>query len=288
MHRLRIGFIGLGTMGAPMAANLLRAGFGVSVYNRTPERCAPLVEWGATACHTLVELGSMSDVVITMVSDTPDVEAILFQPGGIASSLAAGAVVIDMSTIAPSAAIRFSKRLSDRSISMLDAPVSGGETGARAGALSIMVGGDRDVFERCQTILTALGANIVYAGSAGRGQMTKMVNQIATSLNLLAAVEVVRVARATGLDLQDTLQVIGGGAGASWMLTHLGPKIASGDFAPGFSIRLQYKDLKLALAFAGELALETPGLAMTASLFHDAVEHGLGELGNQGLYRLCE
>lgn len=130
MHNLRIGFAGLGTMGAPMAANLLRAGFIVSVYNRTAERCRPLVERGAIACQTLAELGSSSDVAITMVSDTPDVEAILFQPGGIAPSLAAGTVVIDMSTIAPSAAIRFAQMLSQRSISMLDAPVSGGETGA--------------------------------------------------------------------------------------------------------------------------------------------------------------
>lgn len=288
MHNLRIGFAGLGAMGAPMAANLLRAGFIVSVYNRTAERCRPLVERGAIACQTLAELGSSSDVAITMVSDTPDVEAILFQPGGIAPSLAAGAVVIDMSTIAPSAAIRFAQMLSQRSISMLDAPVSGGEAGANAGTLSIMVGGDRDVFERCQPILNAIGTNIVYAGPAGRGQMTKLVNQIAASLNLLAAVEAVRVARAAGLNVQDTLRVIGGGAGASWMLTNLGPKIAAEDFAPGFRIRLQDKDLKLAEAFSAELGLETPGLALTASLFHDAVERGLGELGNQGLYRLWE
>jgi 3-hydroxyisobutyrate dehydrogenase len=288
MHDLRIGFAGLGTMGAPMAANLLRAGFSVSVYNRTAGRCGPLVELGAFACQTLAELGSSSDVVITMVSDTPDVEAILLQPDGIAASLAAGAVVIDMSTIAPSAAVRFAQILSQRSISMLDAPVSGGEGGAKAGTLSIMVGGDRNVYERCLPILSALGTNIVYAGPSGRGQMTKLVNQIATSLNLLAAVEAVRVAQAAGLNVKDTLHVIGGGAGASWMLTNLGPKIAAGDFAPGFSIRLQDKDLKLAKAFTAELALETPGLALTASLFHDALERGLGELGNQGLYRLWE
>jgi 3-hydroxyisobutyrate dehydrogenase-like beta-hydroxyacid dehydrogenase len=288
MHDGRIGFVGLGIMGAPMAANLVRAGFTVSVYDRLAERCQPLVGLGAKACGSLAELASESSVVITMVPDTPDVDALLFQPEGIAQSLPAGSVVIDMSTIAPGAAVRFARQLSERSIAMLDAPVSGGEPGARTGRLSIMVGGERDVFDRCVPIFRALGADVVYTGPNGRGQMTKLVNQIVTSLNLVAAVEAVRVARAAGLDLDDTLQVIGGGAGSSWMLTHLGPKIACGDFAPGFSIRLQDKDLRLALAFAGELGIETPGAALAASLFHQACERGLGDLGNHGLYRLWE
>jgi len=227
-------------------------------------------------------------VVITIVSDTPDVEAVLFSPDGIAASLAPGGVVIDMSTIAPAAAVRFAKMLAERSIGMLDAPVSGGEPGAVKGTLSIMVGGEPQVFERCLPVLQAMGRNIVHAGPSGRGQMTKLVNQIATSLNLLAAVEVVRVAKAAGLDAEDTLRVIGGGAGASWMLENLGPKIAAGDWTPGFRIRLQDKDLRLAKAFAAELGLETPGLALTAALFHTANERGLGEAGNQGLYLLWE
>ncbi|MCU1258990.1 MAG: tartronate semialdehyde reductase [Bryobacterales bacterium] len=275
-------------MGAPMAATLLRSGFILSVYNRTTARCGPLVELGARACETLGELGAASDVVITMVSDTPDVEAILFGSGGLAASLAPGAVIIDMSTIAPAAAVRFAKLLAERSVAMLDAPVSGGEAGARSGTLSIMVGGERAVFERILPVLNAMGTSVVHAGPAGRGQMTKLINQIATSLNLLAAVEVVRVARAAGLNVEDTLRVICGGAGASWLLTNLGPKIAAEDFAPGFRIRLQDKDLQLARAFAGGLGVETPGLALAASLFRRALEYGLGELGNHGLYRLWD
>ncbi len=288
MQGTKLGFAGLGIMGAPMAANLVRAGFAVSVYDRVAERREQLADLGAKACESLAELASLSTVVITMLPDTPDVEAVLFQPGGVAETLSPGSMVIDMSTIAPGATAQFARRLRERSIWMLDAPVSGGEPGARTGRLSIMAGGEREVYDRCLPIFRAMGSEIVYAGPSGRGQMTKLVNQVATSLNLVAAVEVIRVARAAGLDLDDTLHVVGGGAGSSWMLTHLGPKIAAGDFAPGFSIRLQDKDLRLALEFAGELGIETPGAAFAASLFRQACEQGLGDLGNHGLYRLWE
>jgi 3-hydroxyisobutyrate dehydrogenase len=245
-----------------------------------------LAALGASVCPALADLGSSNEVVITMISDTPDVEEVLFQQQALAPAMKPGSVFIDMSTIAPSATVRFANLLAERSIAMLDAPVSGGEPGAKAGTLSIMVGGRREVFESCLPIFQAVGSNIVYMGPSGHGQMTKMVNQTVASLNLLATVEAVRVARASGLNVEDVLQVIGGGAGSSWMLTHLGPKIASGDFAPGFTIRLQDKDLQLARNFASELGVEAPGLALTSSLYRQAADQGLGELGNHGLYRL--
>jgi 3-hydroxyisobutyrate dehydrogenase len=286
MPSLKLGFVGLGIMGAPMASNLVRAGFNLSVYNRTPSRCDPLADLGATVVRSLAELGASSDVVIAMVSDTPDVEAILFQPAGLASAMKPGSIFIDMSSIAPSATARFAHLLSERSIAMLDAPVSGGEAGAKAGTLSIMAGGPPETFERCRPILQAIGSSILHMGPSGSGQVAKLINQTVTSLNLLAAVEAVRLAQAAGLDVNDTLRVIGGGAGGSWMISHLGPKIAAGDFAPGFRIRLQDKDLRNAAEFASQLGIEAPGLALASLLFRQAIARGLGELGNHGLYRL--
>jgi 3-hydroxyisobutyrate dehydrogenase len=275
-------------MGAPMAANVLRAGFPVTVYNRTPSKCEPLRQAGAAVAGSLADLAARSDVVITIVSDTPDVEAVLFAEDGLAAGLAPGSVVIDMSTISPRATVEFAERLRARSAAMLDAPVSGGEPGAKAGALSIMIGGDRAVFDRCLPVLEAMGKNLVYTGTNGNGQKTKLVNQIVGSLNLLAAVEGLRVARAAGLDAESTIRAVGAGAAGSWMVTHLGPRIAAGDFAPGFSIRLHQKDLRLAREFVEEMRMQAPGTALAYELFTAALDTGLGDLGNQGLYRLWE
>ena len=282
----KIGFAGLGIMGSPMAANLLRGGFTLAVYNRTPARCGPLVEQGARACGSLRELASLSDVVITMVSDTPDVEAVLFGEDGLAAGLRPGSTVVDMSTISPRAAEEFARRLAERSVALLDAPVSGGEGGARAGSLSIMVGGDPAAFEKCLPVFEAMGKNIVYTGPSGSGQKTKLVNQVVGSLNLLATVEGLRLAAAAGLDLGKTLSAVSAGAAGSWMLSHLGPKIAQGDFSPGFFLRLHQKDLRLAAEFLRETGTEAPGTALMYRLFTQALEKGLGEYGNQGLYKL--
>jgi 3-hydroxyisobutyrate dehydrogenase len=193
-----------------------------------------------------------------------------------------------MSTISPNATIGFAQRLRERSISMLDAPVSGGETGAIAGTLSIMAGGEREDFDRCLPILQAVGKNVLYMGPSGSGQKTKMVNQVVGSLNLLAAVEGLRLASAAGLNLNDTIRAVAAGAAGSWMISNQGPRIAGGDFAPGFTIRLSEKDMRLANEFFEELGLEAPGTRLTLSLFQKAVEKGLGDLGNQGLARLWE
>lgn len=283
---MKLGFAGLGIMGAPMASNLVRAGFDLKVYNRTPSRSAPLAALGATVASSLPGLGASCDIVIAIVSDTPDVEAILFQPDGLAAAMKPGSVFIDMSSIAPAATVRFARMLAERSIAMLDAPVSGGEAGAKAGTLSIMVGGPPEIFERCRPILQAMGNSVVHLGPCGSGQMTKLINQTVTSLNLLAAVEAVRLAQTAGVDVNDALRVIGGGAGGSWMISHLAPRIAAGDFKPGFTIKLQDKDLRNAAEFALQLGIDLPGLALTSKLFAQALEKGLGDLANHGLYRL--
>lgn len=284
--KLKVGFVGLGIMGAPMAANVVKAGFSVGVYNRTSSKCLPLIERGATKYESLAELASNSDVVVTIVSDTPDVEAVLFGPGGLASNLRPGSIVIDMSTISPRATVEFAKRLQEQGVSMIDAPVSGGESGAIAGTLSIMAGGTQSAYERCLPLFQAMGRTIVYTGPSGHGQKTKLVNQVVGALNLLAAIEGLRLASAAGLNLETTLSAVGGGAAGSWMLSNLGPKIAAEDFRPGFSIRLQQKDLRLASEFFQELGLEGPGTDLTFSLFASALERGFGERGTQALYQL--
>lgn len=285
---MRVGFIGLGIMGAPMASNLIKAGFELAVHDCVRERTASLEALGARAADSPAELAPLADVFITMLPDTPQVEAVLFGEAGLAGALSPGSVVIDMSTISPRATIEFARRLGERQVQMLDAPVSGGEPGARQGRLSIMVGGRREVYERCLPLFQVMGSKIVYTGPNGHGQKTKLVNQVVGSLNLLAAVEGIRLARAAGLDLGLTLEAVGGGAAGSWMWSNLGPKMAARDYAPGFMIKLHAKDLRLASELLAELGLDAPGTELCHELFERAVAEGLGELGNQGLIRLWE
>lgn len=285
---MKVGFIGLGIMGSPMAANLMKAGFALAVHDRDPARVAPLEALGALAAGSPAALADFGEVFITMLPDTPQVEEVLFGESGLATALRPGAVVIDMSTISPKATVEFARRLGQRSVETLDAPVSGGEPGAREGRLSIMVGGRREVFDRCLPLFQTMGNKIVYTGPNGHGQKTKLVNQVVGSLNLLAAVEGVRLARAAGLDLDLTFEAVGGGAAGSWMWSNLGPKMAAGDYRPGFMIKLHAKDLRLASELWEELGLEAPGTRLCHELFQQALARGLGELGNQGLIRLWE
>ena len=285
---MKVGFVGLGIMGAPMAANLIGAGFALNVYNRTPGKCEALKQLGAKAYPTPSALASASEVVVTIVSDTPDVEAVVFGENGLAEGLEPDSVVIDMSTISPTRTVEFSARLADQQVEMLDAPVSGGDKGALAGTLSIMVGGEQEAFKRCLPLFEAMGKNIVYTGPSGNGQKTKLVNQVVGSLNLLAMIEGLRMAERAGLDPQRTLDAVGAGAAGSWMWTHLGPRVSRRDFAPGFMIRLHQKDLRLAAEFARDLGIDMPGTALSHQLFTEALHKGLGEEGNQGLYQLWE
>lgn len=283
---MNIGFVGLGIMGRPMASNLIEAGYVLRIYSRTAETCRGLAALGASLCDSPASVAAESDVFISMLPDTSDVESVLFGSKGAAKELLPGAVVIDMSTISPSATMGFAEKLSAGGIDMLDAPVSGGESGAKQRTLSIMVGGKREVFERCLPILRAMGKNIVHTGPNGAGQKTKLVNQVVGALNLLATVEGIRLARASGLDLPNTLNAVASGAASSWMWANLGPKMIAGDFAPGFSIKLQQKDLRLVQDSLQELGLAAPATSLIYQLFTRAVEMGLGEEGNQALYKL--
>lgn len=285
-------------MGRPMARNLIAAGFSLTVYNRTASKAHPLLELGAAWAPSPADLARTSDVVITILSDTPDVEAVLFGPGGVEEGIRSGSIVIEMSTIAPEAAIAFAQRFAERGCAMLDAPVSGGERGAIEGTLAIMVGGREEIFHQCWPIFRALGKTIIYTGPSGNGQKTKLVNQLVCALNIVAMTEGLHLAERLGLDLETTLRAISQGAAASWMLSNLAPKILQKDFAPGFKIALQQKDLRLVREAirrarphdAPECAdLESrsfPGAELAFRLFSEAVAEGLGELGTQGLIAL--
>jgi 3-hydroxyisobutyrate dehydrogenase len=283
-----IGFIGTGVMGKPMALNLLRKGYSLAIVSRHPDREATLIEQGASTAASPQELARISDVIILMLPDTDTVEQVLFGDGGVTFGIQNGAVVVDMSTISPQKTIEFAGRLATAGCAMLDAPVSGGEKGAQSGSLGIMVGGPRETFERCRPILEAMGKTITYTGPSGCGQKTKLVNQLVGATNLLGAVEGLRLARATGLDAQTTLQAVSSGAASSWMLMNLGPKILQKDFAPGFSIRLQHKDMTLLKEWLDEIGGDFPAAGLVYSLFHKAMEAGLENQGNQGLINLWE
>ncbi len=283
---MKLGVIGLGIMGAPMAANLLKAGFDVTVYNRTRTKAERLRSLGATIAHSPQHLASNAEIIITIVSDTPDVQEVLFGENGVAEGLTPGKIVIDMSTISPEATQAFAERIAALGCEFLDAPVSGGEPGAIAGTLTIMAGGSKAAFEKCLPVFSAMGKNIVHVGLSGSGQCTKMVNQVICSLNIVAMTEGLLLAQHTGLDLARTLQVVSGGSAGSWMLNNLAPRILQNDFAPGFMIKLQQKDLRLAMELLEGFEEKFPGAALAHELFSQAVARGLGEQGTQGLINL--
>ncbi len=284
----KLGFIGIGVMGEPMAANLLRAGYDLTIFDRTCRRCEKLALLGATIASSSCHLAQASKIVITMVSDTAMVEQVLFGENGAAEGMESGAVLIDMSTISPTSTIEFGNRLAALGCEMLDAPVSGGSNGAITGTLGIMVGGHREIFERCLPIFQVMGKTITYTGQLGNGQKTKLVNQVVGATNLLGAVEGLRLARKAGLDIPTTMQAVMSGAANSWMLTHLIPLILKEDFAPGFSIRLQHKDLKLLTDWIASLGGDFPAAQLVYSLYSQAMEMGLERQGNQGLINIWE
>lgn len=280
---MNVGVVGLGIMGKPMARNLMKAGFSLTVYNRTRARMDEVVNWGARGANSPAEVAAASDVVITMVSDSPDVRQVILGPGGIIEGARPGSVVIDMSTISPKVTREISAALAERGVAMLDAPVSGGEKGAIEGTLSIMVGGPEEVYQRCLPVLQAMGRNIVYMGPAGNGQMTKLCNQIAVSLTILSMAESLVFGAKAGLDMEKLHQAISGGAAGSWSLTNLGAKVIDGNFSPGFMVRLQQKDLRLVLQTAAELGVAIPGTALANQLYAAVEGEQDGTLGNQAL-----
>lgn len=284
-----LGFIGLGIMGRPMAGHLLRAGHPLFVYTRTRTKAQDLLAAGATWCDSPAEVAKNCQIVLTIVTDTPDVRNVLFGPDGAAETLQPGSIVIDMTTISPDATRQFADRLAENNVALLDAPVTGGDVGAQKGTLTIMVGGDRPAFDRVEPILGRMGRNIVHVGKSGAGQTLKACNQILCAVNMIAVCEALTLARRAGLDLDQAIETLGSGAGGSWALSNLGTKIAAGDLQPAFMIELIQKDLRIVQETAQRLGVPLTGTALAQQLFRSVeAEPGGGKLGTQGMIRAIE
>jgi 3-hydroxyisobutyrate dehydrogenase-like beta-hydroxyacid dehydrogenase len=283
-----VGFIGLGIMGQGMAHNLLRAGFDLTVWNRTASKAEPFAAAGAGVASDPAALAARCEVIVICVSDTPDVEAVLFGKDGAANGIRAGSLVVDCSTISPIKTRAFAEALANRGAHMLDAPVSGGSEGAVKGTLSIMVGGQADQVERAMPILQAMGKNITHVGPNGAGQMVKLVNQILVAHSMVALGEAFLFAQAGGLDLEKTLRAVEGGAAGSWTLSNRGPQVIARDWRPGFMIDLQQKDLRLILEAADQLGVPVLGCNTAFSLYRVLQNRGLGAEGNHALVKALE
>ena len=283
-----VGFIGLGIMGLPMARNLLKAGYQVVVYNRTSSKAQELAKEGAQAVSSPRQVAEACQAIITMVTDSPDVEAVVLGPDGALEGIQKDAVLIDMSTISPSVTRAIAEQFKEKGVHMLDAPVSGGSWGAIEGTLSIMVGGEKAIFDWCLPVFQAMGKNIVHVGVSGMGQTTKLVNQVLVVGNMNALAEAMVFAAASGANLEATIEAVKGGAAGSWQLQNLGPRLIKGDFAPGFMVRLQQKDLRLILEAAREMHLTLPATGLIHQLFASLEAYGEGDEGTQALVKVHE
>jgi len=283
----RVGFIGLGNMGQSMAGHILKAGYPLQVYNRTRGKADDLLARGAVWCDSPGELAANCDLIITIVGYPRDVEEVYLGDNGIVAR-ARNALLIDMTTSSPELAQRIAKAAAQQGCRALDAPVSGGDIGARDAKLSIMVGGEQAAFDAALPILQLLGPNIVLQGDAGAGQHTKMCNQIVIASTIMGVCEGLAYGKAAGLDLPTVLKSIGGGAASGFQLTVLGQKIIIGDFAPGFYVEHFIKDLGIALAEAQRMQLDLPALALAHKLYTGLAEQGHGRLGTQALFKHYE
>jgi len=288
MSKERVGFIGLGIMGLPMAGHVLKAGFPLTLYNRTRSKAAELVEAGARAADSPAAAAAAADVIITMVTDSADVEAVIAGPGGVLEGIRPGSTVVDMSTISPETERRLDGLLRARGCALVDAPVSGGDIGARNATLAIMAGGEAESLERVRPVLQVLGKSITHCGPVGSGQVAKLCNQILVSVNLLAVSEAILFARRNGLDPRVMIKAIEGGAAGSWQLTNLGPKILDRDYAPGFMIDLIQKDLRLVLQAAFSTGAPLPATSLVHQLYLSAQAHGDGREGTPALAKVLE
>ena len=282
---MKIGFIGVGVMGNGMVKNLLQQGYEVNAYTRTRAKALEALDAGAVWRENVADCVRDADAVISIVGFPPDVEEVYFGDKGILANARPGTLVIDMTTTSPRLSQRIYTEAADKGLPALDAPVSGGDTGARAGTLAIMVGGDREAFERAMPIFEAMGKSIRYMGPAGSGQHTKMANQIAIAGTLAGACEAVAYARAVGLDVDEMLSAISGGAAGSWQLSNNGPKSAHGDFAPGFFIKHFIKDMTLADGEARGRDVPLPVLEKVLAMFRALEAQGHGDEGTQALIR---
>lgn len=267
---MRVAFIGLGTMGAPMALNILKAGHAVTVHNRSREKETSLVEAGAKPAPSPAEAAGGAEVIITCVSDTPDVEAVILSETGVIHGAAPGSIVVDMSTVSPSATRRIAASLGEKGVRMLDAPVSGGSEGAQKGTLSIMVGGEEADLNKVRPVLEAMGKTITHVGPIGAGQLTKAINQIVVAGTYWGVAEGIAIGLKAGLDMQKVVQAVGGGAAGSWAMINRSGNMINNSYPLGFKVRLHRKDLNIALEVAREL-----GVTLPVAAYIEQVETGL-------------
>jgi len=283
-----VGFIGIGIMGRGMVRNLAKAGLKPVIWNRTRSRLDELVAEGFEVAESPAAVAAVSEVVITCVSDTPDVEKVILGDQGVLEGVRAESLVIDMSTISPRATEEIGTRLAERDVHMLDAPISGGSEGAAKGTLSIMVGGEAAQVDRAMPFFEAMGKAITHVGPRGAGQRVKLVNQILVVVNALAVSEALLFAQAGGLDLEKTLEAVIPGAAGSWMLANRGPQVVERDWRPGFTIDLQQKDLRLVMEAADELGTPVLGTSLVFNLYRTLQAEGLGAEGNHALVKALE
>lgn len=281
----RITFIGIGVMGGSMALNLLKAGHEITVYTRTKSKAENLLSLGAKWEQSAAKASENAEIVISMVGYPRDVEEIYLGKNGVLSALKSGSTIIDMTTSSPKLAQKIYQLAKEKGIAALDAPVSGGDVGAKNGTLAIMVGGDKEVYDKMMPIFNVMGKNICYFGKGGSGQYAKMSNQIAIASNMMGVCEAIAYAKKCGLNPQDLLNVISTGAAGSWPLSNLAPRMLKGDFAPGFFIKHFIKDMKIAIESAKEMNLNLPGLMLAEKLYEELAQKGYENDGTQALLK---
>lgn len=284
----RIGWIGIGIMGKSMCGHLVKAGYEVTVTTRTKSSAEELLQAGAVWKDTPKEVAEVSDCVFSIVGYPKDVESVMLGSEGALAGIAKGGILVDMTTSKPSLAVAISEAAAKKGVRTLDAPVSGGDSGAREGKLAIMVGGDQSAYDEVLPMFELMGQNIKRLGDAGAGQHTKMVNQILVAAGMIGTVESLMYAVSAGLDMEEVISVVGKGAGANWAVNNLGPKIAQGNYDPGFFIKHFVKDLGIAMEEARRMKLALPGLATAQQFYHAAMAEGLEDLGTQGLYKVYQ
>ncbi len=283
-----IGWIGTGVMGKSMCGHILKQGYKVFVYTRTKSKAEVLLMNGAEWCENPKEVAGKSDLVFTIVGYPADVEEVILGETGLLSGTKPGSIIVDVTTSEPALAERIYEQASLRSVASLDAPVSGGDVGAREAKLAIMVGGDREAYDKVLPFFEIMGENIAYMGGAGAGQHTKMCNQIHIASTMIGVVECLLYAHRAGLDMEEMIAVVGKGAASSWSINNYGPRIARGNFDPGFFIKHFVKDMDIALKEARRMKLSLPGLALAHQFYVSAMAVGLENLGTHGLYKLFE
>jgi 3-hydroxyisobutyrate dehydrogenase len=286
MEGKQIAFIGTGVMGKSIVRHLLKANYPVTIYSRTKSKAEELITEGAIWADSVGEAVKSADVVFTMAGYPADIEEIYFGENGIFENSHTGQIVIDMTTSSPSLAIRIAEKALKKGMGAMDAPVSGGDIGARNGTLSIMCGGEKEVFDKVLPLLSIFGSNIVYLGFAGAGQHAKMSNQIAIATNMIGVCEAIVYAEKAGLDPEKVLQSISSGAAGSWSLSNLAPRMLNGDFEPGFYVKHFIKDMKIALLEAEQMDLKLPGLELAHDMYEKLSNEGYEDKGTQALYKV--